>query len=236
MLGPKPLGYLTANVFVKINQHEIGTLLSEVPFKSVINGSLWTLYNEVRCYLALALLGVAGATRHRRWILLTCLATLLGFYYLELSKIIVAPVLNGALLVHACYFISGAVYYIFGDRIAIDWRIFAAAACLILASFFAGFYTWIALIVWPYILICLALRLPITNWGARGDFSYGLYIYAFPIQQLLAALHFPRFGVWPYIVVAFFATLTLAILSYRFIEHPALTLKSWRPTLKPKSA
>ncbi|MDQ6618960.1 MAG: acyltransferase, partial [Pseudomonadota bacterium] len=63
---------------------------------------------------------------------------------------------------------------------------------------------------------------PVTQ---RGDFSYGVYLYAFPVQQT-----FSSFGAsaWPlpvYVGCAFVVTLACAVLSWRLVEAPALRLK-----------
>jgi peptidoglycan/LPS O-acetylase OafA/YrhL len=58
-----------------------------------------------------------------------------------------------------------------------------------------------------------------------GDYSYGLYIYAFPIQQALI-LYFPGIRPLALFGVAFLLTLICAMLSWHLIESPALKLKS----------
>lgn len=57
-----------------------------------------------------------------------------------------------------------------------------------------------------------------------GDYSYGVYIYAFPVQQILAKLLSP---LSPMELFAWSAPLTLllAVLSWRFVESPALAYK-----------
>jgi peptidoglycan/LPS O-acetylase OafA/YrhL len=52
--------------------------------------------------------------------------------------------------------------------------------------------------------------------------SYGLYLYAFPVQQLLLHVLGPKLPVTPFFLVAFVATLPLAIASWRFVEAPML--------------
>ncbi|HVR92707.1 MAG TPA: hypothetical protein VHI75_02590, partial [Casimicrobiaceae bacterium] len=65
---------------------------------------------------------------------------------------------------------------------------------------------------------------PLKRWGRYGDFSYGLYIYAFPVQQTLVAL-FPAWGRPEHFAAAYAATLLCAVVSWRFVEAPALSLK-----------
>ena len=59
-----------------------------------------------------------------------------------------------------------------------------------------------------------------------GDYSYGLYILCFPIQQAFVGFD-PAIGPWALFVCSFPAVLAAAILSWHFIEHPALRQKAW---------
>ena len=74
-----------------------------------------------------------------------------------------------------------------------------------------------------YATLWFALAAPIKLYRADawGDPSYGLYVYAFPIQQCLV---FGMPGINPYklAVLSGLITLTLAYVSWWFIEKPAL--------------
>ncbi len=59
----------------------------------------------------------------------------------------------------------------------------------------------------------------------RNDLSYGVYIYAFPIQQLLVIAGLATLGVFPFFVLATLATLPLAAMSWFIVEKRALALK-----------
>ena len=86
---------------------------------------------------------------------------------------------------------------------------------------------WVVyLLVWPYLVLFLA-QIPSRhsrNFGKHGDFSYGMYIYAFPVQQLLIWAY-PWSNVYLYALAAFAVTLPLAVVSWYMIEEPALRLK-----------
>jgi peptidoglycan/LPS O-acetylase OafA/YrhL len=87
-----------------------------------------------------------------------------------------------------------------------------------------------------YIALVLAYH-PRLRWRAYlrvGDYSYGTYVLAFPVQQFIIW----RFGLThPPVVFALTlaVTLGLAIVSWHAVEKPALDLKSrltaWRPRL-----
>jgi peptidoglycan/LPS O-acetylase OafA/YrhL len=80
------------------------------------------------------------------------------------------------------------------------------------------------LLVWPYLLLWVAFRLPAVRLpGLRGrDLSYGVYIYAFPIQQALV----PWTGTPLNNLLASLPLILLcAALSWHWIERPALARK-----------
>lgn len=82
------------------------------------------------------------------------------------------------------------------------------------------------LCVLPYIIFYLAY-IPegiIRSFNRLGDYSYGMYIYAFPVQQSISAL-FPKVSVYSMIALSLLVTLTLAVLSWHLIEVRALKLK-----------
>lgn len=60
--------------------------------------------------------------------------------------------------------------------------------------------------------------------GSRNDVSYGLYIWAFPVQQLIIVAGFAWLGVWGTALLALLLTLHLAWASWRFVEKPAMKL------------
>ena len=78
-----------------------------------------------------------------------------------------------------------------------------------------------------YILLTLALHpmLRFASFNRIGDYSYGLYLYAFPIQQALVHAQ-PDIGPFTLFAEAFGSTLAVAIFSWYGIERPALGLKS----------
>jgi peptidoglycan/LPS O-acetylase OafA/YrhL len=76
----------------------------------------------------------------------------------------------------------------------------------------------------PLIVIWLANNLPFRNFDKYGDFSYGIYLYAFPIQQTVA-----KFGLnhdpISYLIICFSFTFIAAALSWHLVEKPFLRLK-----------
>ena len=78
----------------------------------------------------------------------------------------------------------------------------------------------------PYVVFYLSF-LPgtLNRWGKYGDFSYGIYIYAYPVQQTLIYLFGLSLGLPLMTLLAFVITLPLAVLSWHLVEKRALTYK-----------
>ena len=68
---------------------------------------------------------------------------------------------------------------------------------------------------------------PSRNWTTRTDLSYGVYIYAYPVQQLLVLLGTASWGVAVNSLLVVLLTLPLALLSWTLVEKPALRAKAW---------
>jgi peptidoglycan/LPS O-acetylase OafA/YrhL len=77
-----------------------------------------------------------------------------------------------------------------------------------------------------YPLLWLGIHLPFHMVGARNDYSYGVYIYAYPVQQLLVIWGASRWGYWPYALLSVVAVVPFATASWWAIEKHALRLKS----------
>ena len=83
-----------------------------------------------------------------------------------------------------------------------------------------------------YILVYLSyVPGPVLRYD-HGDLSYGLYLYAFPVQLLLIKA-FPWLTSLALFPLAMLTTLALAILSWRYIEHPCLQFKRPRQAKMP---
>lgn len=195
------------------------------PTPNTVNGSLWSLPYEIRCYLFLFALGILPLGL--RWkVLLTTLVlgTLLVFRPSSPPASALDRVL-GLDYYHVklgLTFAIGALYYCWRDRV----KPYAVLGFLVLA------FTWwlpqspvrVTLYVLALSTVVLAIAL---NWSfvpklpARmGDWSYGLYLYAFPVQQLLAAGGFHQtFGFASYVVLSTVVSLAAACASWFLVER-----------------
>jgi len=183
---------------------------------AALNGSLWTLPIEIRCYEALGLLGLTGILRHSiTYALLAGLLAVLAF--VGLIDVTHAPLVWS--------FFLGVSAWKWQEKIALDGRF---ALALLLSALFlmylkVPFSTALLVLALGYGSLYLAY-VPagfIRAFNHMGDYSYGIYIYAFPVQVTLHQLS-PELSVAGMFVIAMPITLFLAALSWTFVESPAL--------------
>jgi peptidoglycan/LPS O-acetylase OafA/YrhL len=238
--APSPTGYVLSNAWLVMNQYVIGDLLTGTPYGSVAggvwNGSLWTLSYEFACYLVVAVLGAVGLiARHRGFV-----AALTGLAYMVMVTNQADPSLVGRLVPlfsdvwagrFLFLFLLGSVIALFADRIEINDRLGVLALFVCVATMYGGGWIAVGYPALAYVLMWLAVRLPLSAFDRPGDFSYGTYIYAFPVQMLLAQVGVHRLGLAAYMVSAIVVTSVLAALSWHLVEKHALRLKRWTPSI-----
>ena len=233
--------YLT-NILME-PQYDLPGVFTDLPYANVVNGSLWTLPAEFFCYIVVPLaLLVPRVLRVPTVSLLLAVAM-----WLSLTPATESPVVYGTRISDAAlmwvFFAAGALLRLGHER----WRgLFRTDVAVGLMAGFAVFASlwpahiykvaWVAL---PYVVLTIGLSsTPFVRRAARfGDLSYGTYVWAFPVQQLV--VHFfgvQRMSVNLLLVVAF--TLPLAWLSWHLIEQPSLRLKDRfgrsAPTAQPQ--
>jgi peptidoglycan/LPS O-acetylase OafA/YrhL len=200
------------------------------PYQAAVNGSLWTLPVEACCYAMVAVFGVVGLLRRKG--VLVVFAFVLLLYGTPLSPFAVAPAggtTSGNLplvILLAATFMLGVVAYSFRGRLHLSWTIAAALMALWIVTWGGGWARVTGVLAIAFAVIVFAFRTPawLRRLTAPGDVSYGIYVYAFPVQQSVAAVWH---GVGPLAMfaIAFPVTYGLAFLSWRLIERPALAYK-----------
>lgn len=216
--------YIGRNLLVQGGGYFIDGAFAANPEPNVVNGSLWTISREVQCYVVLALLGSLGLLKNRRLILALWLAGIA--VHMALPKDLVPFLTEPRWL--AISFFAGVLISLWQDRLPISMPF--AAALLIAAGALvpAGDVRALAVaIAAAYALITFGITAPaaLKRLSARlPDYSYGIYIYAFPAQQIAIATDL---GTTPAanMIVGFALCLPFAAASWYIIEKPALALK-----------
>lgn len=227
--SPSAGAYLLHNVDLSIDVHDVAGTPATVPFDGVWNGSLWTLRWEAFAYVGLAALGVLGLLRRRA----VSLVLLAGLWLVGVGLALgVVPdgywVSTGARL--GLMFVAGMVVQLYADRLPAHPGFAAAAAALVLVSPVLVDYRVLGGPALAYLVIWLggAIRSPRLRLADR-DISYGLYIYAFPVQQTLVLLGADALPPLVSGLLALVATVPVAAASWVLVERPALRLKRRLP-------
>jgi len=201
------------------------------PYPGVVNGSLWSLPIEFFAYLATAALGLLRVLT-RTWAVACLLGAVVVAQFWGASQLgpktgtVFFMPINQTLLLLS-YFLGGVVLFMLRHKITLhrSW-----AVILALASFLAVGTRYAGLIVpfcLPYAMLTFAYdRTRIgTRLVALGDASYGMYIFSFPIQQLIAHLARPNISPWLMFALTIPVVYAISLASWHVVEKPALRLK-----------
>lgn len=228
-----PLFYLVNNVALLQRQASFNELLSTVPYPNAMNGSLWTLFNEAVCYIMIALIGIVGVYRRAPWLMIVFALGLLGILNLPADVISQLPEriqrtgFKFMLIEHFLWFALGSLAWLFRDRIVLNRWLALLALVLTATALYTGSRHILLPIPFAYLLIWLAYAMPyFKNIDAKRDLSYGVYVYAFPVQQTLALFGVHQWGYVPYVVSTFIFVIPLAWLSWTYVERPFIMKKS----------
>ncbi len=206
-------------------RHHLPGVFASNPYPHSVNGSLWTLPMELKMYVGCLAAGMLGLFR-RRWLFNLAFAAGVAFFAWHPDWF---PVSHGLWAARqlGLAFAFGASAWVNRAWIPLDAAATAVALGIIV---FAPARIGINLLFVPlfvYLLLSVPLH-PKLYWrGAnrRGDYSYGLYIYAFPVQQVVI-MTWPMLDPRLVFAIALPVTLVIAIASWHVIERPAL---AWKP-------
>ena len=248
-----PWGYVYRNLLLQIHQRSIAGLPRgryDVWVWGNWNGSLWTLFYEFLCYLILGAIAAVGLLRRR--------IVVLGITVALLCAIAVITVPAG-LAIHfsgfqnywvmnlmrlGSIFLVGSLLYLYREKVPDSGWLALASAALFVATlwlpaggrpafdFFTNASFFAPAIAYP--LLWLGAHLPFQRIGARNDYSYGIYLYGWPVQQLLAMWGAISWGWFGFTAMSIALTVPLAVGSWWAIEKHALALKKMKLPLRRK--
>ncbi len=225
---PSAFGYVFRNSGLLMQQYDIANLLEGIPSAGVFDGALWTLFYEAACYGVLALVGVAGFLRHRRWLVAAGLLVLWAALAVTAADVVTLPGTTAPLMLRFAFLFSlGATAWLYRERVRLSLLLLVLAFAL-LAGALLGFedYRPLGAVALAYILLVASVvRLP---WSPRTDLSYGLYVYHWPVQQLLVVGGAAVIGVVPFVALSVVCAAGCAWVSWHLVEAPALRHKNAR--------
>ncbi len=253
-LGADDIGVYFANInwratFVRIfslHQSGSGFTFLHNPMQIMYDGTLWTIRYEFDCYVLVGVLWWLKLLR-REVVLLLALVLLICLLLQSLGSIRLPTVNYGVPAIFMSspdnwprlfsYFFIGSAFYLWRDVIPKSIWIFAISLCSLLAALRWGGAQVAMLSAGAYVIFFLALSggRTLRVAGRKVDPSYGIYLFGFPIQQLIIAAAAQAIGPEMLFLVSFPITCGIAYLSWTFVEAPCLRWAHERPRPRAKA-
>jgi len=217
------------NILVPFSDNKLPGLFTNLP-TTTVSDNFWTLRYEIGCYLLLVLMGALRVWRRDVVLVLFGLVTLIFLLGGQAAQ-------NGWFDLPR-YFLAGALFALYRDRIPLRGGIAALSLAVLVACTFLGGLKIAFSVFGAYLVLYLAFArwLPLQTAGRYGDFSYGLYLVGFFVQQVVQRA-WPNLGMLENFLISLPPALVVSVLLWHLVEKPALALKSPRsrvPQPRPK--
>ena len=204
------------------------------PVSQTVNISLWTIRHEFWCYVILAAVGAAGLLR-RLPVLIMFFLSFVCYQAFEHGHSVSWPMPFTYAWGYLeswprflTYFLAGTIFFLYRDAVPFSNLLGILGVLLLVAGCKIPHALSVVMpLAATYVIFLFAFhpRLPFHSFARYGDFSYGLYLYAFPIQQMIVQWAGARIGVWTHFALAMCATFPFAFLSWHLVEKRFLRLK-----------
>lgn len=227
--APQTLSYVPRNLSLAFLQYPLPGVFDGNAYGDPINGSLWTLFYEVVCYFCVVVAGLMGLLRRRALFMAAFVVLTISYLFaLEWQPL-------GGLAMRIDIFLSlafpfgiGMMAYVWRDNVLLDLRIAVLLWLLCFPATYSAFPEPMVLIALIYSVAWFGFipKGRLLSYNRLGDYSYGVYIFAFPIQQAFAEL-IPSADPLGNMAISAPVTLLCAIASWNLVESVAL--KKVRP-------
>ncbi|MGA9100405.1 acyltransferase family protein [Aeromicrobium sp.] len=238
-------GYVYKNLFFVLRQLDITGTIENVPVGRVWNFSAWTLFFEFSLWMCIGLLVLIAP---KRLLNLGIVCGLVSFTAIKVYDKVTIDLSSYGTANHGrargavdpglimsvlepmarlgAFFFAGAVLYAFRDKIKFSQIAFWICLAFAFAMAIVGWFHVVAALPFAYVVMRLGVSPKLSRVNYPNDYSYGTYIYAFPITQVLAIVnvnhHAPG---WLFCLMCVLATAPVAWLSWHYLEKPAMSLK-----------
>jgi peptidoglycan/LPS O-acetylase OafA/YrhL len=214
--------FIMKNITLRGVQFDLPGVFQSLKYGGAMNGSLWSLPVEIRLYIILACCGLLGLFRKGAvfnvWAIGIFATALLEPHWIFFFKT------SPANLRVAAFFLLGSLLYINRARVPLHWPFLALFAAVSAMCFGTPAYQWLADLTVAYAVFVIAFAPKIKLPNYIEDFSFGIYLYAWPFQQLIAHAK-PEWGPYEMAACALPAAWLAGVLSWYAVEKPALRLR-----------
>lgn len=238
------VSFIYSNFFFVLHQLSVDGTLTKVPVPGVWNFSAWTLFYEFSLWIGMGLLVTLAPGRllkpgsYLGLAVFTALEIYSKLTTNEVDRFATAhtlghtstgPVWLGLLEPLArlgIFFMAGSILYLNRDKVkmsaAFAW--FCAAVSFVLAI--VGWFHVLAALPWAYVILYLGCSKRFARINYPDDYSYGMYIYAYPVTQIVATISLRHsMPGWLFLLLCLIGTAPIAWASWHLLEKPAMTLK-----------
>lgn len=209
-------------------QYRLPGVFEGNPFGPAVNGSLWSLPVEVWMYSWVAIVGALGVLKQR--------SVFNGVFFIGVLVYLAAPErfpitqVDGSIR-NPLFFLIGSFFYVNRHYLPLNFPALLIVSLAMLVWQYFGSAGIVSVTIYiSYLIFYVAYFPPLfaLRAGRFGDISFGIYIYAFPVQQIIAH-YFIEVSPMNMFALSLPVTLVLAFGSWWLIEKPALRLKGKIP-------
>jgi peptidoglycan/LPS O-acetylase OafA/YrhL len=235
--------FVYKNLFFVLKQFDITGTIQDVPVEKVWNYSAWTLFFEFGLWMCIGLLVVIAP---KKLLNAGVFAGLIVFTAIKVYDKLGPDNSQYTTVNHGRYngavdglmtlleplarlgifFFAGAVLYLYRDKVKLSPLLFWVSVVVSGVLAVVGYFHVFAALPWAYVIMYMGTSKRFSRVNFPNDYSYGTYIYAFPITQVLAVVngehHMP---IWVFTPLCVLATAPVAYVSWHVLEKPAMSLK-----------
>lgn len=217
--------YFVLNLSLVKTELNLPGVFEENYIKNQVNGSLWTLPVEIRLYIYIAILGFCGILSKQQFFHVAIISLYSLSYYFPNNIPLISD--NSLYYYPSLLFSLGALFYI--NKSIIPANGYVCLLLLLLLFYVLYFHieykAYIYTLSISYCVFWFAYNVPILNFFNRlGDYSYGMYIYAFPIQQMIIT-HYRTIETNQLFIISVMVSFIPAFMSWHLIEKKVLRYK-----------
>ncbi|WP_461356073.1 acyltransferase family protein [Bradyrhizobium sp. USDA 4454] len=205
--------------------YELPGLFLHNPLPELVNSQLWTVPYELWCYVILALLAVTTICFNRVAYLVFMVIAQIALVGYDIARWDEVPIQLRPHLLVFC-FLAGVGFYLWRDKVPVHRTLCLFALVLCAAAMATGRGDALAPVPAAYIACYFGAMNPRRSWiVSSGDYSYGLYLYGFVIQQCVATFGPPVQHWYLNILISLPLAFGVAVASWHLVEKHALRLR-----------